>query len=501
MRFSETKFFRRSSVSPRENQRVHHILQALRDVYSHRTLAIAEEASRGGIYAQDLLVRAVRRPLLSRVLLANSGLWRFIDAPGRARAYEIVWVIGFGACGASCLANVPVAAAPYHTMPMSLFTAYIHVPAYQGFRFWRRTLNSRRSSGLVETLLSQESAVVTQALDVIEAGIVLTALSQIFLVVVVWCAYALPAQPLGDLGRVAPRVGASLLPVAAVRAHGLIMWALVAIVVFCIVGQYALFALYSYLHWIEVALCGERMVSLLARHYDDIATGSLKAEACDDDDDDDDDDRDSGGDGVRLGETPGATALRRLRPVAEAEAGRPQDFDALLEAVARECRGTQQSLDRSCEAWDSVLLHYFALALAQILVVLNHVKLHTVGASKDRSYAYCFFFQDAFFVASGSFIIAATIVCAASVTSKCNEIHSVVRKLAYKRDTTFRAATLSNVISDHLTGMSCFGHPVDKQKCVMIMFAFFMLLLNIVIEVLAGRYNADSKARAIVTAG
>ena len=49
--------------------------------------------------------------------------------------------------------------------------------------------------------------------------------------------------------------------------------------------------------------------------------------------------------------------------------------------------------------------------------------------------------------------------------------------------------------------MSCFGHPVDKQKCVMIMFAFFMLLLNIVIEVLAGRYNADSKARAIVTAG
>ena len=391
-------------------------------------------------------------------------------------------------CGLACFANVFMTGAPYHTLPMSLCTAYIHVPAYHGFRFWRTTLNDPRSNRLVENLAAQDSKVVARAVRVMSRGLRAMAVAQIFFVLVVCAAYALPSQPLHGVGAAAPRGD-----LETVRWHGRIMWAMVSVVLCSIVGQYALFILFSYLHLIEVALAGEHMIELMVDHFD---AGADPIGA----------DGDGDGDGlVRDSEaTPKPRPVRdsddsddSRRLLRDSDAGRPklpgyacdERFEGLLGAVAFACRDTQKNLTKSCEAWDKVHIHYFLFALAQILVVVHHVKLHTVGTLKDRPYAYYFFFQDAFFVGSATFIITATVICSASVTSKVHEIRHAVRTLAYARETTFRAAALSNVVNDHLLGMSCFGHPVDKQKVAMVMFAFIMLVLSNVIEILAARFN------------
>ncbi|KAH8081709.1 hypothetical protein JL720_8832 [Aureococcus anophagefferens] len=253
-----------------------------------RTGAPDEEQQRSPsstlLYAQDLLVAALDAPRLATWIMASSGLWRFMGEwkPGQqkrakfptskahisagfhsfrlifgraiisrngleawryAPVYEAFFLAGFGACGLACLGNAFLAATPYHTLPMSLLTAYVHVPAVHGFRFWRRTLNDVRSSGLVNSLVAHESSVVGAAVKNIGIGLRCTVVGQACFVVVVLAAYALPATPLGDFGATAPRTGASGVDVAAVRAHGLLMWVFITMVMCAITGQYALFAL------------------------------------------------------------------------------------------------------------------------------------------------------------------------------------------------------------------------------------------------------------------
>ena len=259
---------------------------------------------------------------------------------------------------------------------------------------------------------------------------------------------------------------ASGVDVAAVRAHGLLMWVFITMVMCAITGQYALFALYSYLHTIDVALAGERVIEKMHRHYDTrdrrtFGSSELSAEVS------------RGGDYARY------------------------DLDELLEDVAATCDATQASLTRSSDAWSSILIHFLLVAFAQTFVVLNHVTLHTVGELKHTPYGYCYYFQDAFFVGSAGLVIFSTVVFAASVTSKCREVRGEAKRIAYANDAHVHAAALSQVLEDHLVGMSCFGHPVDQQKVAMILFAYTMLVLNSVIAILARRYNVGSPRRAL----
>ena len=447
------------------------VKRILLDLQHQRTGAPDEEQARSPsstlLYAQDLLVAALDTPRLATWIMASSGLWRFMGEWKRyAPLYEAFFLAGFGACGLACLGNAFLAATPYHTLPMSLLTAYVHVPAVHGFRFWRRTLNDVRSSGLVNSLVAHESSVVGAAVKNIGIGLRCTVVGQACFVVVVLAAYALPAMPLGDFGATAPRTGASGVDVAAVRAHGLLMWVFITMVMCAITGQYALFALYSYLHTIDVALAGERVIAKMHRHYDTrdrrtFGSSELSAEVS------------RGGDYARY------------------------DLDELLEDVAATCAATQASLARSSDAWSSILIHFLLVAFAQTFVVLNHVTLHTVGELKHTPYGYCYYFQDAFFVGSAGLVIFSTVVFAASVTSKCREVRGEAKRIAYANDAHVHAAALSQVLEDHLVGMSCFGHPVDQQKVAMILFAYTMLVLNSVIAILARRYNVGSPRRAL----
>ena len=367
-------------------------------------------------------------------------------------------------CGIACLLNALfAAAAPYHTLPMALLLAYAHVPAILGLRFWRRFLDDPSSSRLVANLVEWESTIVGEAIETIKRGVLVAAISQAAASTLVVAGWALPPariRPLpGGLGAVTPRD--AVVPLWVVRAHGAVNWALLSLVILSILGQFAFFALYSYFHLIEVALTGERIVAHLESHYD-----HLEGDVED-------------GDGAES-------------PVGGVNAQRPGADDAfsnLLEDVANDCKATQATLNSSCDAWSSIKMHYFFVCLAQILVVVQHIRLHTIGELKDLSYPYHYYAQDAVFLGVGVAAVGVIIVAAASVTNKCNEIKAKVKAVAYDHDTKFRASILSNVVNDHLSGVTCWGEPVNQQKIVMIMWGFTVVIFTIIVEILGAKFN------------
>ena len=49
------------------------------------------------------------------------------------RAYEVTWLLVLSSCGAACWANLRYQQVPSHNVPTDLLTAYVHIPAIQGW--------------------------------------------------------------------------------------------------------------------------------------------------------------------------------------------------------------------------------------------------------------------------------------------------------------------------------------------------------------------------------
>jgi len=63
--------------------------------------------------------------------------------------YATVWSICFSLCASACFLNLWVCASPYHLLPSDLLVAYIHIPVWLTWRFWRRSLGSKHFAKLV----------------------------------------------------------------------------------------------------------------------------------------------------------------------------------------------------------------------------------------------------------------------------------------------------------------------------------------------------------------
>ncbi|KAH8074986.1 hypothetical protein JL721_967 [Aureococcus anophagefferens] len=248
---SRTLFFRRESQRERAGSEAKRRLLALKGQRTDWRFSSSSRESTG-LYAQDFLLEQASFNGLSRCVLACSGLWRFrtiatesaSNLPAekargprrRAAAYEAVFYVAYATCGCACLGNAVLGgAAPYHSLPASFTMAYFHVPSCLGFRFWRRMLNDPVSSGLVENLVELDNAVVGEALKATKRGLVVVCAAQVAAVALVLGAWALPAAPLpGGFGPWRPANGG----LAFVRAHGLVMWSLFALVISSTIGRY-----------------------------------------------------------------------------------------------------------------------------------------------------------------------------------------------------------------------------------------------------------------------
>ena len=68
------------------------------------------------------------------------------------RIYTFVWSMCFFLCASACFLNLWLCTSPYHLLPSDLLVAYIHVPVYIAWRFWRRSIGSAHFAKLVSPI-------------------------------------------------------------------------------------------------------------------------------------------------------------------------------------------------------------------------------------------------------------------------------------------------------------------------------------------------------------
>ena len=89
--------------------------------------------------------------LLGHLLLIFGGMKEFRSVWAN-RLYELLWVSAFVFCAAMCLLNIYWNTSPYHNVTSNILTAYIHVPVFFAWRFWRTTRNDDHFVALVDPI-------------------------------------------------------------------------------------------------------------------------------------------------------------------------------------------------------------------------------------------------------------------------------------------------------------------------------------------------------------
>ena len=110
------------------------------------------------------------------------------------RAYEITWLLVLSSCGAVCWANLRYQHVPSHNVPTDLLTAYVHIPAIQGWLFWRRRAYCPQFQSVVDTLRfasAEDRALFAFRVKWISRAVLATCC---FMTVLVLCAYSLPIR-------------------------------------------------------------------------------------------------------------------------------------------------------------------------------------------------------------------------------------------------------------------------------------------------------------------
>ena len=69
-----------------------------------------------------------------------------------SRAYLAVWLMALASCGLACWGNLWYQEVPSHNSPTDFLTAYVHIPALQGWAFWRGKLGCPQFHSVVDTL-------------------------------------------------------------------------------------------------------------------------------------------------------------------------------------------------------------------------------------------------------------------------------------------------------------------------------------------------------------
>ena len=85
----------------------------------------------------------------AKIFLFLGGMHEF---KGRwaSRAYLSTWLVMLAICGAACWANLAYMEVPSHNTPTDFLTAYVHIPAIQGWLFWRRQKSDPKFHSMVK---------------------------------------------------------------------------------------------------------------------------------------------------------------------------------------------------------------------------------------------------------------------------------------------------------------------------------------------------------------
>lgn len=150
--------------------------------------SIMEDAQdRRRVTAIDVICR---NSLAMRVVFFFGGLYEF-DNKGVDAMYVSLFNLSFWFCGGVCTANLFYQAVPFHVISTDLLTAYVHLPAWQGWLFWRGYVHSEASNNLLSAVMSNPKTAETVTWLLPIAGAIVLAL-QVAMVGVVLGGFSLP---------------------------------------------------------------------------------------------------------------------------------------------------------------------------------------------------------------------------------------------------------------------------------------------------------------------
>jgi len=390
------------------------------------------------------------------------------------RIYVVIFNISFWLCGMLCLTNIIYKAVPYHVFSTDFLTAYVHLPAWQGWRIWRKYVLSHQCKSLLARIFERPDFAEQVAFVCKVAGWLIL-IVQMAMVCVVLAGFSLPntlrwtsldtkewlhAHSLGDY-------------VLLETVHAGIMWFIIPPVTASMFASYSMFAFVSVLHLLDVEILKETLrdcAHIVARFQRNMRRKKRASE----DDDASSESSSNHSEHMHLD----VEQLARMRTVEE------HLYDNVFEIIGMLAHQTQRRIDDTCSFCGWVWLHLVLFSTVQVLAICNGFRFHSSRMPEQStwdSYEWWWAFQDFFHLGGGLVLLGVAFGLFCLVKASFDMVPE-------KADELFLAARASRVLRVDVQGslrMRSFGMHVmgatvyiDTPKA----FLFFVFLLIVVLD-------------------
>ena len=396
----------------------------------------------------------------AKIFLFLGGLYEFPGRPWAKRAYEACWLVALASCGAACWANLRYRQVPSHNVPTDLITAYAHLPAMQGWLFWRVRVDCPMFQSVVETLrlaTDEDRALFALRVKWISRAVLATCCSMTALVL---CAYALPIRIENGrelLGSEAKPHGSDLPRASYMWWHEMIMWAAILPVIFSLLTSYSMFVFFCMLHRLDFKTTARKMAANVPLLLDEKAAGV-------------------------------DTLKRSAR------------FVASCESVAL---AAQRRLDYTCSQWSALGLHLLMFSTCQIMVVCTNIESYTIGPGwgSGEDYHWWWILQDLFHGVGGLVLNAIYFIFMTHVTRGCEEAVTNLSEALKERSASpaVRSQTAA-LLTATVSGAHVFGIAFNDESSVAFIWALVCTLWASSVAILCDRVYWRDMGRVAVEA-
>ena len=182
------------------------------------------------------------------------GSFAVAKAGDAAPAAKVTFLVSFLACGTTCALNLYFFQSPAHNYPTDFLTAYVHVPALQGYLFWKRKTSDPRFLELVSALEKANPAHAVKTRRHIRIICTLANVALVGMSIIVLCGYSVPAQLAAAAAAERDHVPAHH---SFMYWHAVVMWPVIPPVISCYFSTCALLIFFSALAGLEAKACRE----------------------------------------------------------------------------------------------------------------------------------------------------------------------------------------------------------------------------------------------------
>jgi hypothetical protein len=402
------------------------------------------------------------------------------------RIYVIIFNISFWLCGLLCLANIVYKAVPYHVMATDFLTAYVHLPAWQGWRMWRKYVLSTECNTLMGRIFERSDLAKQVAFACRVAGWLIL-IVQMAMVAVVLMGFSLPnALEWPSLDKEVIHAHSPGDYRLFETVHGGIMWFIIPPVIAAMFASYSMFGFVSMLHLLDVEILKETLgdcSNIVARFQRNM---KKKKDVSDEESNSDTSSNCSS-------QVQQDMALEaRMRAVEE------QLYDSVYEVIGMLAHHTQRRIDETCSFCSWVWLHLVLFSTLQVLAICSGFRFHssrTPGQSTWDSYKWWWAFQDFFHLGGGLVLLGVAFGLLCLVKASFDNVPG-------RADELFTAARASRVLLVDIQGclktrnygMHVLGRTIyiDTPKA----FLFFVFLLIVILDYALALLNEADLGRS-----